>query len=162
MMELKEVGQLDFFFYGGMIKIEDQKDELLESLEPVIKGLGFDLADLTHIKTRNALQVHCVIYSKNGISLNDCALVHKTVLPRIELLENTKDVNLQVSSPGTDRKIKKAREFVIFRGRSIKLFRGEEWIDAIIDDCDDKGVCFLINGNEEYVLFSEIIKAKLT
>ncbi|MBN1648998.1 MAG: hypothetical protein JW874_13265 [Spirochaetales bacterium] len=144
-----------------MIKIEEQHDSLLESLEPVINGMGYQLVDLTHVRQHGTLQVQCIIYSENGITLDDCSAVHRAILPRIGLIEDCKDINLQVSSPGIGRKLKKIREFRIFAGAKIKIMFDNSWIDALIGRLDSNGVYCMIDGNEKYVLFSEIVKAKL-
>ena len=151
----------DFFFYCSMINSEEQNDSLFTALEPVIKGMGYDLVDLTHSRQKGTLQVQCIIYSENGITLDDCTRVHRTVLPKIELLEDVRDINLQVSSPGIARKLKKKREFIVFLKRRIKLFIDNDWVDAVINEVDEKGVSFIIDDKDRYLLFSEIVKAKL-
>ncbi len=151
----------DFFFYCSMINSEETNDSLFKALEPVITGMGYDLVDLTHARLKSALQVQCIIYSEAGISLDDCSKVHRAVLPIIELLEDTRDVNLQVSSPGINRKLKKKREFAVFKKRRIKLFIDNDWADAVIEEVDDNGVNFRIEEADRYLLFSEIMKAKL-
>ena len=147
-----------------MIKTEEQPDQLLESIEPVINGMGFLLVDVSHARQHGTLQVQCIICKgegEQGISLDDCTSVHRAILPRIELIEDLKNVNLQVSSPGIGRKLKKSREFRIFKNRKIKLMLDNNWIDAVIGNTDDNGVYCMIDGNEKYVLFSDIVKAKL-
>lgn len=144
-----------------MINTDERPDSLLNSLEPVVNGLGFELVNLTHAKVRQTLQVQCIIYSPSGITLDDCTKVHRALLPRIELIEDSRDVSIQVSSPGTTRKIKKIREFRVFCGRNIKLYLEDDWFGAVIIKVDDSGVNFKINDEERYILFSEIVKAKL-
>jgi ribosome maturation factor RimP len=147
-----------------MIKTEEQPDQLRDSIEPVINGLGFQLVDLTHARQHGTLQVQCIICNsvpEKGIGLDDCTSVHRAILPRIELMEDLKNVNLQVSSPGIGRKIKKSREFRIFKNKKIKLMIDNNWLDAVISDTDEKGVYCIIDENEKYVLFSDIVKAKL-
>ena len=69
-----------------------EQSELYEELEPVIRGMGYSLVELSRQATKGRLQIRVVIYHYNGIGLSDCEMVHKTILPRIELLEESEDI----------------------------------------------------------------------
>ncbi len=141
---------------------------LYESLEPIITGLGFGIVELVGRQRKSTFHVHLVIHHPDGVGIENCAQVHRTVLPRIEVMYESLDVHLEVSSPGIYRKIKDAREFEIFKGKSIKVLRSgsSEWIKARIDDADEKSVSlrFYENGDtmeKDVVPFAEIQKARL-
>jgi ribosome maturation factor RimP len=55
-----------------------------------------------------------------GISVEDCELVSNQ-LTRLFLVENVNFERLEVSSPGLDRPIKKAADFVRFNGHKAQL-----------------------------------------
>ena len=84
-------------------------------------------------------------------------------MPRIELLEDSRDVNLEVSSPGITRNIKTVDEFDIFLGRKVRILKRDdsEWIHGSIESVDDNSVK-LNNGKQTVsVSFPDINKAKL-
>ena len=150
----------------------DPDREIYEALEPVIRGLGMALIELSVFrgKGRGAgnVQVRLVVLgsARNGSStgIDDCSRVHRAVMPRLELAFPEKDIYLEVSSPGIDRLIKDADEFVHYIGREIKCYRSDisDW---------SKGVLFAVEADriilsgEEVDLslpFEKITKARLS
>jgi len=55
-----------------------------------------------------------------GITVDDCAAVSNH-LSRVFMVENIDYKNLEISSPGLDRPLKKAADFIRFAGSQIKL-----------------------------------------
>src|SRR6056297_1242632 len=110
------------------------ESNLYVELEPVIRGLGYSVVELSRQATKGRLQIRAVIYHYKGIGLSDCELVHKTVLPRIELLEESEDIYLEVTSPGVTRKIKNGTEFAVFidRPARILLHEADDWLHGVI------------------------------
>lgn len=142
---------------------KNRDSSLYNSIEPVIEGLGFSLVEFTSHRNRYNLTVNTIIYSKSGVTIDDCSKVFKTIMPRIELLEDSRDVNLEVSSPGTSRNIKTVDEFDIFLGRKVRILKRDdsEWIHGSIESVDDNSVN-LNNGKQTVnVGFADINKAKL-
>ncbi len=139
------------------------QSELYSELEPVIRGMGYSLVELSRQATKGRLQIRVVIYHYNGIGLSDCELVHKTILPRIELIEESEDIYLEVTSPGVTRKIKNGTEFTVFIDRPAKilLHDADDWIKGKILGADDKMVQLHTENGEIAISLSDIKKAKL-
>ena len=146
-----------------VLEKKKRDNSLINSIEPVIEGLGFSLVEFTSHRNRSNLTVNTVIYKESGVNLADCSTVYKTILPRIEVLEDSRDVNLEVSSPGISRNIKTVDEFDIFLGRKVRILKRDdsEWIHGSIESVDDNSVK-LNNGKQTVsVSFPDINKAKL-
>ncbi len=141
----------------------NRDSSLLNSIEPVVEGLGFSVVEFTARRNRSNLTVNAVIYRESGVNLADCTTVYKTILPRIELLEDSRDVHLEVSSPGISRNIKTTDEFKIFPGRKVKILckNDSEWIHGIIESVDDNSVNLNIETGTVSLSFADINKAKL-
>ena len=138
-------------------------NSLIKSIEPVIEGLGFSLVELTSHRNRLNITVNVIIYSEAGVNLADCSAVYKTILPRIELLEDSRNVNLEISSPGITRNIKAVDEFSFFIGRKVKIlkYNDSEWIHGSIESVSDIHVNLNHDKQTVTVSFIDINKAKL-
>ncbi|MCF6335405.1 MAG: ribosome assembly cofactor RimP [Spirochaetales bacterium] len=141
----------------------NRDSNLLNSIEPVVEGLGFYVVEFTSRKSRSGLSVNVIIYRDSGINMADCTAVYKTILPRIEMLEDSRDVHLEVSSPGISRNIKTTDEFKIFLGRKVKILNknDSEWIHGMIDFVDNNSVNLNIDNGKVEISFEDINKAKL-
>ena len=129
----------------------------------MVRGLGYSLVELARKETKFGLQVRAVIYHYNGIGIDDCETVHKTILPRIELAEENHEVNLEVTSPGITRNIKNAAEFAIFIDREVRiLLENEEWVEGSIIGANPDTVTIRIDDEKKEIPVPDIRKAKLT
>ena len=133
---------------------EDQ--EIYQSLEPVIRGMGMSLIELSVYrgKGRGAnqgnVQVRVVVYKEGITGVEDCSRVHRGILPRLELAFPERDIYLEVSSPGIDRIIKDGSEFVHYIGRGVKCYRTDisDWTVGILCAVDEKGIVLRMEDKE--------------
>ena len=73
-----------------------------EALEPVITELGYRLWDLEYVKEGAEYFLRFTIDSDDGITIDDCEKVHRTIDPLLDELDPIEgSYNLQVSSPTT-------------------------------------------------------------
>ena len=148
---------------GKWLERKNRENSLIDSIEPVIKGLGFSLVEFTSSRNRSNLTVNTIIYRESGVNLADCSIVFKTILPRIELLEDSRNINLEVSSPGLSRNLKVVDEFEIFIGRKVRILKKDdsEWIHGNIVSVENNSVNLNVSKKAVIVDFADINKAKL-
>jgi len=138
------------------------EEDLLEALEPVVEGLGYRIVDVRHSWVKGTLHVNLVIYRPEGVSVQSCADVSRTVRPRLEILFDSQDIYLEVGSPGIDRKIRLAREYGIFSGKGVAILKKDgSTLKGIINRSDDTSVYVKTTENETRILYEEIQKSKL-
>lgn len=89
----------------------------MQLLEPTLHGLGYELVDFEWFG-RGKLRV--IIDKADGINVDDCATVSNH-LTHFFAVEGVDYDRLEVSSPGFDRPLKKAADFVRFRGERAEL-----------------------------------------
>lgn len=84
-----------------------------EHLKPVINSLGYELVEVEYAKKVDGYNLTFVIDSINGILIEDCEKVHRTIDPMLDELNPTGEQSyiLNVSSPGLDRPIKTEWDF---------------------------------------------------
>ncbi len=138
-------------------------EDLIAEIQPVVDGLWYRVVEAKQAKTRGTLHVAVVIYNRDGVSVDGCAQVSRTLMPRLEVLLDSSDISLEVGSPGIDRKIKHNREFEIFTGRGITVLDREsgEWKGGVIVSADGKTLVLRASGKESSIPYDNIQKAKL-
>ncbi|MDR3145802.1 MAG: ribosome assembly cofactor RimP [Treponema sp.] len=140
-----------------------EADPLFDSVEPVIRGLGMALVDLTFFRGRKKAQIRIVVYKAGAIGVDDCSRVHHAVLPRLELAFPGEDLYVEVSSPGTDRIIRDGYELRHYIGRGLACYRRDisDWTGGVLQSVDSLRIV-LKRGNEVIELpYAVIAKAKL-
>jgi ribosome maturation factor RimP len=105
-------------------------DPVFDTLEPVAKGLGMVILELSVFRQKGrggslgSVQIRVTVYKAGeNMGVNDCSRFHKAILPRLELAFPGKELFVEVSSPGIGRLIKDGNEMVHFIGRGIKCYR---------------------------------------
>jgi ribosome maturation factor RimP len=100
-----------FFVCGAR---NDASMAALEAMmEPAVAGLGYELVDVQASNGGRLLRLF--IDKPGGVDLEDCAAVSRH-LTRLLAVEGVDYERLEVSSPGLDRALRKARDFARFAG----------------------------------------------
>ena len=91
-------------------------------VEPILATLGFELVELEYKREGRGWTLRFYLDKEGGITLDDCADASR----EIGMLLEVEDVipsayNLEVSSPGIDRPLKKATDYERFKGRLVKI-----------------------------------------
>jgi ribosome maturation factor RimP len=87
-------------------------------IEPVVAGMGYELVDVQASNGGRFLRLF--IDKPQGINVDDCAAVSRQ-LSRVFEVEGIEYDRLEVSSPGLDRPLRKAADFVRFAGQKAEL-----------------------------------------
>lgn len=132
----------------------------------LVEGLGFVLVDLKIVPAKTITKISAMIASKDpeaNIGVNDCAKVHRVLLPKLESLLGTEETTMELTSPGIEHNIKNAAEFSVFTGRNVRVWDkiSTDWISGKILSADSKSVTLEKDDNQQVnVLFENIAKAK--
>lgn len=86
-------------------------------VERTVTGLGYELVDF---ERAGGGVLRVFIDKPEGIRVEDCETVSHQ-LTRLFMVENIDYERLEVSSPGLDRPLKKAEDFVRFAGQQAQL-----------------------------------------
>ncbi len=97
-------------------------DELATLLEPTVERLGYELADLEVRLSGKGGLVRVFIDKPEGIGLADCEKVSQAVSALLDVEDPVPgNYELEVSSPGLDRKLTKVEHFQRFMGEIVKV-----------------------------------------
>lgn len=99
---------------GGKKNIAGAVEELLT---PVIMELGYDVWDVSFEKEGSEWYLRITIDKFEGITIDDCELVHRTIDPIIDEADPIEQsYRLEVSSPGIERELKRHAHIASFTG----------------------------------------------
>ena len=151
------------------------KKELMEKLIPLIENtaMRFNVipVEIDFSRENHRWFLRIFIYSKDrNITLDDCENMSRSLSDFLDELIPFK-FNLEISSPGLERKLKSDKEFLIFEGKDIliKLKNGidetyeKQFVCKIVDFDETNGLKVFLYGSKKEVLISKenIIYARL-
>ena len=119
---------------------ETVRDLLLDTVEE----LGYELWDVEYVKEGSRWYLRITIDHENGISIDDCEKVHRTIDPILDEADPIADsYYLEVSSPGLERVLRLPAHFAACTGAKIqcKLFQPVDGVRApvgILTDYDEQ------------------------
>ena len=97
-------------------------DEIQKLLEPAIERLGYELTDLEVRLSGTGGLLRLTIDKPEGIDLDDCEKVSHAASALLDVEDPVPgNYSLEVSSPGTDRKLTKVKHFQRFEGETLKV-----------------------------------------
>ncbi len=143
------------------------RDELAELLEPTVEGLGYELADLeVKLGGRNGV-VRLFIDQPDGIGLDDCEKVSLAVSALLDVEDPLPGhYDLEVSSPGVNRKLTKAVHFERFAGDEVKVemrfpIEGRKRFRGLLKSSDAENIVVVVDGEEHSLPIATIDTARL-
>ncbi|GHV48845.1 ribosome maturation factor RimP [Spirochaetia bacterium] len=154
---------------GGAAGSLDPGPMLLDSLEPVARGMGLSLVELTLSRHKGRgsagarVQIRVVVYKKGIVGIDDCSAFHRSIIPRLELAFPGQDLYVEVSSPGIDRLIKDGAEFAHYVGRGVRCYRTDisDWSAGILETADEAGIVLGAKEEKIRIPYDLIAKARL-
>ncbi|MDH3976258.1 MAG: ribosome maturation factor RimP [Deltaproteobacteria bacterium] len=134
---------------------------------PILESCNMELVDVEYRREHGGWILRLYIDKEGGVTLDDCGMVSReigTVIEVEELIDH--HYNLEVSSPGITRPLKKPADYERFKGRyaKIKLYEAIEGMKsfvALIKGVEDKEIILDKEGKEIKVAFNAIAKANL-
>lgn len=138
--------------------------DLQQILETTLPGMGYELVDV-ELTAQGILRVF--IDKEGGITVEDCATVSNH-LSRVFMVEDVDYKHLEISSPGLDRPLKKAADFVRFAGSMVKLktrlpVDGQKNFIGRIESFDEAAqtIVLAFDGQTAQIELSNVDKARI-
>ena len=142
-------------------------DEIQALLEPSIERLGYELTDLEVRLSGSGGLVRLTIDSPEGIDLDDCEKVSHAASALLDVEDPVPgNYNLEVSSPGLDRKLTKSEHFQRFAGETLKVtmrfpIEGRRRFRGTLVSSDDENIVVEVDGESHSLPLSMIDTARL-
>lgn len=142
-------------------------DELRNLLEPSVERLGYELADLeTRLSGKGGL-IRLTIDQPDGIDLDDCEKVSHAVSALLDVEDPVPgNYNLEVSSPGLDRKLTKVEHFQRFEGETVKItmrfpIEGRRRFRGTLVSSNDESILVEVDGEQHSLPLATLDTARL-
>ena len=142
-------------------------DHLLELIEPVVEGLGYECVGIEYNPHPRHGLLRVYIDSEAGIQLEDCSKVSHQISGVLDVEDPIQgNYRLEISSPGADRPLFKIADFQRFEGRlvTVNLFRSvaqRKKITGTILGVEDDTIQLEEDGQVFTVPLQAISKARL-
>jgi ribosome maturation factor RimP len=101
-------------------------DRIITAVErfarPVLDDMGLELVEVQFRRESGGWILRLFIDREGGVNVDDCASVSRQISAYLEVEEIIEHAfNLEVSSPGLERPLKKIDDFVRFAGRKARI-----------------------------------------
>lgn len=142
-------------------------DELQKLLEPSVERLGYELADLEMRLSGKGGLIRLTIDQPDGIDLDDCEKVSHAVSALLDVEDPVPgNYNLEVSSPGLDRKLTKVEHFQRFEGETVKItmrfpIAGRRRFRGTLVSSDDENIVVEVDGETHSLPLATLDTARL-
>lgn len=137
-------------------------------IEPVIKALGIELFSIELSTERGRLILRVFIDKAGGVTIDDCELVSREIGSILEVEDPVERAyNLEVSSPGIDRPLKRPEDYKRASGKKARVVTLEPidkqtfFVGDIIDAGDMEIVLLLPKDKRVTIPYKNISWARL-
>jgi ribosome maturation factor RimP len=144
--------------------IVDQVEQLIEAS---IETLGYELVGVEYIQGGPDAILRVYIDAEQGITIEDCERVSHQVSGILDVEEPVRSAYLlEVSSPGFDRPLFKARDFERFAGAEAKIsmklpVNGRRNFKGVLQGFEDGDILIEVDGEVYELPLSKLGKARL-
>ncbi len=147
----------------------DIPEELLALIEPVVEDHGLELVDVERSGGRAPRRLRVIVDNPNGdgrVLVDLCATVSREIGTHLDAADAMQGAyTLEVTSPGLDRVLARAKDFEAAQGREVKLetrrpvdgrrrFRGR--LEGFADDT----VRLRVDGRSVAIPLAEVARAR--
>ena len=140
---------------------------VMDLIEPVLEAEGLELVDVEYKKEGPNWILRIFIDKEGGVTVADCQKVSHLTGDLIDVEETIKiPFNLEVSSPGLDRSLKREKDFLKFKGQRIRLHSlspidNKRKFTGILADVKDQIIFIDLDGKPFEIPLSQVAKANL-
>lgn len=150
-----------------------KNQELFERVErlisPILNRMGFELVDCKFFPIHGAqvLRLDVDGQNGNGVTIDDCAHVSRSVEDILTFeLEIHGNFNIEVSSPGADRALRKIDDFKRFIGSVVKIrtvcpIEGRANYKGVLESCTGDVISVIVDNQRYDLKFCDIEEAHL-
>ena len=144
-------------------------DSTAALVKPIIEANGMELVEVEYKKLYGTPTLIVYIDKEGGVSLDDCEKIHRLIDEPLDELDPTAGAayNLNVSSPGLDRPLKRERDYIKNIGKSIDIslyepIGGKKKFTCTLVSYDSDNIVADIDGEQITLNIKQIAVAKPT
>jgi len=103
------------------------REKIRQLIEPVIESEGMETIDVECLKMKFRWLVRIYLDKEGGVTIDDCSEISKQVGDILDVYDVLPgSYTLEVSSPGLDRPLTRDKDFIKYRGSTVRIKTGEK------------------------------------
>jgi ribosome maturation factor RimP len=152
-------------------KSESVADRVLREAAPLIEDIlaheAMELVDLVYQREPHGWVLRIFIDRQGGVTLNDCSRISHQISDVLDVKEVMRGAyNLEVSSPGLNRPLRKQADFKRFIGSTVRIRtrmprEGRRNFKGRLLGCEGDDVIVLVEGASRAVPVRDIARAHI-
>ena len=147
-------------------------DRIITAVEsfarPVLDDMGLELVEVQFRRESAGWLLRLFIDREGGVNVDDCASISRQISAYLEvedLIEHA--YNLEVSSPGLERPLKKKEDFVRFVGRKTRIklkepIDGQRVFFGLLGPVDGNKIMLDVDGQQMEIDLNAVARARLS
>ena len=166
-MSLSEVGLSSPLFFRTNMDTQAILKRVEELLAPVLLNLGYELIERELVMESGRWILRLYVDREGGVTIDDCAAASHAVEDLLEVEEILpQGYNLEVSSPGINRPLRRRQDFEKFCGSKIKLktlapIDGRGNYKGTLERLEGDEIVMEVDGRHYRIPFDALAKARL-
>ena len=142
------------------------QDALRAAAEPILSSLGLELVDIEIVGSGRARTLRLVVDREGGVDLDTLAQANRPVFEALDSEDALSGpYNLELSSPGVERPLRRPAEFRRFIGTTISV-KSHDLVDdarrhrGLLSEADEKGIVLEVDGQHRRLSYDAIASAR--
>lgn len=150
---------------GQTLKEMEESIEIL--IEPLVEEEDLYLVSVDIVRHGRRLVITVCLDCEGGIDVSKCAEMSEEISKYLDVEELIEErYNLEVTSPGLQRVLRKPREYRCFLGREVEVilrqpFEGRQKMIGKLVAADDDGLAVIVDEEEISFPYSALKKTRL-
>lgn len=113
---------------------------------PIVQELGLEIVDVEYVKEGKNWYLRLYIDKENGVDIEECGMVSEKLSEKLDEIDPIPhNYYLEVSSPGSERPLKKQEDFEKAIGKNVHIktyepIDGEKIFEGILQEFDGTNV----------------------
>jgi ribosome maturation factor RimP len=142
-------------------------ERLMAILEPLVEHAGKELVDMEYLRSVQGVTLRLTIDKPGGITLDDCEEVSRLASDALDARDFMPGhYNLEVSSPGINRILKRKKDFERFKGEKVYIelkepMGGKRRYKGLLEDVNEERIYINFGGTAFEIPLDKISKARL-
>ncbi len=136
-------------------------------MEPILEEMGYELVDVEYVSIYGRWILRLFVDKEGGVTIGDCARISEELGDLIDVKEFLRhEYNLEVSSPGLDRPLKKEKDLSRALGKRVKIrmtipLEGRRNFTGVLLRYGDGILHLEVDGQEVALSWPDVAKANL-
>jgi ribosome maturation factor RimP len=149
-----------------MLLDEGLLENINKQIKSIVESSGLDLIELKVFPKGNSWVIRSIVdYASSGVTVNECASLNRSIASWIEksnIFGN--DFIVEVNSPGLDRPLREAKDFMRDKNRYIRIWlkeslKGTTYIEGKLLDVKERSILLKVKEGILDIPFDIINKA---